>query len=427
MVRCVSKMMLRGIVCVLACCAALLSGTEARGQFGEAAGIAEAMQPDFYQRDVVIISQTLELDETQRTIVKTIFEDYQATFEEGLDRMKQRFDSMREELTQADTRTIMKTVFAPFRDWNVEKAALSDQFMANIEVVLTAEQRELMPSLQRRLYRERKLSKGRLSGENLNLLDVVRDMNYDQRITIQLQPLLEAYEIELDRALHNREDPVTGRNNAMLESLEEQDPEKGRVALRQHTERQIAVRNVNDEHLERIAQALPAEKATEFRAAALERAYPRVYRETPVQRLFTAAKDLEGLEGPALQAVVSLEGEFLMELAASNQKLIAAVRTTEPQEAEQRASEFARRMAGENVESKPNPTVEMFSRREEMMRGFVKRLHGILTEDQFALLPGGYRWIDSPSQPEAASATKGRTATPGPKTRSRDLSTEGGG
>lgn len=397
MASCVATRMFKGLIFTVAVVAAAAVGGRAQAQFGEAAGIAEAMQPDYFQRDVVIISQMLNLDETQRVIVKTLFEDYQASFESGIERMKQRFDEMRERIRDADTRTIMKEVFAPFRDWNAEKAELGAQFLANVEVVLTPEQKELMPGLQRRLYRERNLHKGRLSGENVNLLDVVRDMNFDQRLLVQLQPVLEAYEIALDRALHNREDPVIRKNNPMLESLEEQDPEKGQVALRQHIERQIGVRNVNDEYIEQIAQALPGEKAEAFRIAALDRAYPRVYRETPVQRLFKAAKELQGLDAATLQAICAVETEFLKDLAAMNQKLLESIRNYEPIEAQERAADFSRRMAGQTVEAKPNPTNEMFTKREELMRTYAKRLHGVMTEDQFALLPGGYRWIEPPA------------------------------
>jgi hypothetical protein len=426
MVGCVSTRMFQGIACVAACAAAFMVTGPAKAQFGEAAGIAEAMQPDYYQRDVVIVSQSLNLDETQRVIVKTLFEDYQASFEEGLERMKKRFDNMREDLQSADTKSIMKAVFAPFRDWNVEKAQLGAQFMANVEVVLTAEQRDLLPGLQRRLYRERNLHKGRLSGESVNLMDVVRDMNFDARLMIQLQPVLDAYEIALDRALHNREDPITGKSNPMLESLEEQDPEKGRIALKQHIDRQIAVRNVNDEYIEQIALALPSEKADAFRAAALDRAYPRVYRETPVQRLFKAARELQGLDSATLQSVTALEAEFLSELSSTNQKLLASIRANEPQEAQERAADFAKRMAGQQVETKPNPTIEVFSKREGVMRSYVKRLHGILTEDQFALLPGGYRWIDTPNaNAEPASMTKDRVGRE-QKTRNR-TELDGGG
>ncbi|MCA9291571.1 MAG: hypothetical protein KDA25_10620 [Phycisphaerales bacterium] len=42
-------------------------------------------QPDFLRRDLVILNTDLELDESQRIIVETLYEDYQAAFEKALE------------------------------------------------------------------------------------------------------------------------------------------------------------------------------------------------------------------------------------------------------------------------------------------------------------------------------------------------------
>ncbi len=399
------------IAASLAVATVLACTTPVAAQFGEAAGIGEAMQPDYYKRDVVIISQGLNLDESQRIIVNTMYEDYQTAFEAGLNAMKQRFEDMKGDLQAGgqaeDKDRIMLLVFAPILDWMAKKDDIGAQFLANIEVVLTDDQKQLYPAIQRRLYRERKLHKGRLSGESLNLIDVVRDLSLDKRVNVQIQPMLDAYDAELDRALHQREDPITGRNNPMLKSLEEQDPAKQHEALRKQIARRIVVRNVNDKYIEQLALALPEDQARQFRAAALERAYPRIYRETPVQRIFRVAAEMEGLDSSVRQAVLTLEGEFLAELAVINQNLLNALRTNEPIEAEEQAADFAMRMAGQQIEPKPDPTRELFAARDEMSRGYVKRLKALITEDQFAMLPGAYRWIDMPAPPVSTSHTNG--------------------
>lgn len=384
--------------------------TPASAQLGEAAGIGDAMQQDFYKRDVVLISQGLKLDETQRVIINTMFEDYQSAFEAGLERMKKRFDDLRPELQvgEFDKDRIMKIVFGPIREWSAEKQELGAQFLANIEVLLTDDQQSLWPGVQRRLYRERNLHKGRLSGESVNLLDVVRDLHLEQGMSLVVQPVLEAYEIALDRALHQREDPITGRNNPVLASLEEPDPEKQAAALRKQVERWVAVRNVNDDFINQIASAMPEDLGRQFRASALERAYPRIYRETPVQRIFKVARDLPGLDTGVREAVIALEGEFLAELATLNETLLAAVRNWEPIEQQERANEFSRRMAGQEVQPKVDPTRELFSKREEMFRRYVKRLHDLLTKEQFDQLPGAYRWLDQPKVEDESAIPPGK-------------------
>ena len=53
-----------GFIAVFALIAGLLPASTARAQFGEAAGIGEAMQQDFLSRDIVLFSQGLNLDDT---------------------------------------------------------------------------------------------------------------------------------------------------------------------------------------------------------------------------------------------------------------------------------------------------------------------------------------------------------------------------
>ena len=68
------------------------------GQFGEALGFADSMQPDLFSRDLVVFSEVLELDESQRLIVDSLFTDHQEAFQLGLQNMRHRFDEMRDQL-----------------------------------------------------------------------------------------------------------------------------------------------------------------------------------------------------------------------------------------------------------------------------------------------------------------------------------------
>ena len=170
------------------------------GQFGEAAGFADSMQPDLFSRDLVVFSEVLDLDESQRLIVEALFTDHQEDFQLGLQNMRNRFDEMRDEFTGNDVKRIMTLVFLPFQEWRGEKEILRQEFMENVKVMLTEEQLERWPSLERRLLREKSLGKGRLSGERVNLLHLVRDLHLDPPLLEHLQPLLLQYELVLDQA-----------------------------------------------------------------------------------------------------------------------------------------------------------------------------------------------------------------------------------
>ena len=113
------------------------------GQFGEAAGFADSMQPDLFSRDLVVFSEVLELDESQRLIVEALFTDHQEDFQLGLENMRNRFDEMRDDFTGNDVKRIMTLVFLPFQEWRGEKEILRQEFMENVKVVLTEEQHVL--------------------------------------------------------------------------------------------------------------------------------------------------------------------------------------------------------------------------------------------------------------------------------------------
>ena len=53
-------------------------------QFGELAGFTESMQPEYHGRDLLIFAEALDLDKAQKDILKSLFEDYQTSFDAGL-------------------------------------------------------------------------------------------------------------------------------------------------------------------------------------------------------------------------------------------------------------------------------------------------------------------------------------------------------
>ena len=62
---------------------------------GQISGIGKAMKPEFFTRDLIIFIEGLDLDETQQIIVEALFDDYEQSFEEGIDRMEVRIEDIR--------------------------------------------------------------------------------------------------------------------------------------------------------------------------------------------------------------------------------------------------------------------------------------------------------------------------------------------
>ena len=382
----------------------LTASSVAHAQFGEAAGIAEAMQADYLRRDIVLFQQGLTLDDSQRAIVDALYGDYEQAFEDGLARMRKRIEDMREELQSQDVDRVLRIVFKPIEDWSVEKRGLGQQFMENVKVILTPEQQEQWPKFERFIFREKNLSKGTLSGESLNLFYVVRDMGLNEPEMLVVQPVLDQYDVALDEALHNRQKALVSNQSDMLKSFSEQNSAVSLAILQRQIDMKIAVRDINDQFVDRLAEAMPEARREEFRQKALERAYPRIFRPTPVQLIIKTARELEGLSPSVLESVVSLEAGYLDALKQMNQQLVALERQWQPREERLRAEAFAQRMAGQQPSEIQDETRDPFMRRDELSRDYTRQLKAILTDAQFSQLPGGYRWADLPSEQKPAEA-----------------------
>ena len=406
-----------GLLMVLAVVSAMFPARFAHAQFGEAAGIGEAMQQDFLSRDIVLFSQGLNLDDMQRVIVEALFTDYEQAFDAGIENMKKKLEGMKDQMTTDDTARVLKLVFAPFTEWSVEKGKLYEQFLQNVQVVLTPEQMEKWPAFERSLYREKNIHRGQLSGENLNLFYVIRDLKLDEKTMASIQPVVDEYDIALDQALRARQNAKIDPNNPMLAALAEQDSQKRTDSLMRLLAFQVRIRDVNDEYIEKIAAALPADLGAKFKADALDRAYPRIFRETQAQRIFRVAKELEGLDPTVLQSVIELEIAYLAELSVVNQQLHQMMKKHEPDDIRHRAEDFDRRMDGQQPEQREDPTRELFVRRDDLARTYIKQLQALLTPEQFDQLPGAMRWIEEaqPVNTNAPLASELSGSAPGGK------------
>lgn len=385
--------------------AALCFAAPAPAQFGEAAGIAESMQPEYLSRDVILFVEGLDLDEGQQIILEALFDDYQSEFDAGLETFKQRFDEMRPELQVGDEGRIMKMVFAPFRERAAEKQRMGQVFLSQIRAILADEQLEQWPAFERRLRREKTLHKGRLAGESTNLFHVLRDIHLVEVVLNDILPVVEEYDLALDRALKARNDFAREIQADMILALQERDAQSSLTMLDRQIALSVALRDVNHRYIDLIAQALPPEDGERFRYNALQMAYPRVYRRTAVNRMFKAALELEDLSEEFRIRILEIESFYNTELEMLNDSLLQLLRDHDPDQARHRAESFAARMRGEQMERQNDPTRDPFRKRNTLGDPYVRQMQDLLTEEQFASLPGSNRYlVPEPTRPAGTTS-----------------------
>ena len=97
-------------------CAGLLSST-AQGQMEY---MAEAMQPEYFSRDLVVFAEGLNLDDTQEVIVEAMFDSYEDDFEMGWANTQDRLNTIADQIREkqpATSRETLEPVLNVLGDW----------------------------------------------------------------------------------------------------------------------------------------------------------------------------------------------------------------------------------------------------------------------------------------------------------------------
>jgi hypothetical protein len=281
--------------------------------------------------------------------------------------------------------------------WQSEKDRMRFGFESGVQAILTDEQRTRWPALERRLRRDKTLSRGRLSGEAVNILLIVTQLTLSDDARAAIAADLDAYELRLDEVLKAREAYLKRANLELLKAMNTQDRAKAESIAAGLVKSRIAVRDANDDAAKTLAARLPTEQSEKFLAAFQDRGYSRVFRTTGTMRLLNAAAEMPGLDADVIAAVADLKRSYSSELTASNERLLFALRAAEPVEME---GKLVRSTVG--GEEDEEPTVE---RLEEEFDS--RLLLGKRVEVQLESLLGPENWVKLPHRPGAIQAGDG--------------------
>ncbi len=382
--------------------AAAAMAAPASAQFGLTGGIGDAFRPAFTSRDIQLAVEMLQLDEAQRFILETLFEDYQTEFRTGVDGFRDRISGLRDDIDpdNPDPGQIMRVVFGSVDEWRVESQEIAERFLSDLKGLLNTDPLASWTQFERRMFRDKYLKNGQLAGENLDLTTEVHLLDIAETQMQALRPMLDEYETELDKALKAREDYSNVSQTELINAARTDDPQVSfRIAERQ-VELRVAVRDVNERYVDVLGAALPPEAAKEFLDSINMKLYPRIYQATQAERVFKAALVLPDLAPETKTAISDLYDRYQVELATYNNRLVQLTREYQPAEIKAKVEQAAARLSGARPERPADPTRDEFTKRNEMSQGYVDQLRALLSPEQFTGLPGARRWMT----PEERSA-----------------------
>ena len=333
-----------------------LSAPPAQAQLGLQAGFVEAFQPDFMNRDITLFVDFLALEEWQVPTVESLMQDYSDDFKLGCDGLRDEMKGMKDQIINAGDQGAMAVIMKPINKWIQEKVRLKQRFTENLRSVLSDEQQERWPKLERAMRREKELPRGLLSGESVDLRQVSRECEVPPDVMIANKEVLDEYEIGLDAALAARATQLLASQDIIKEALVAQDYARGLKELELIVATRVALRDLQDFSREVIAKGYGDTWGPIFRAKALAAAFPAVYRPSPMIPYFAAALELSGLSPEQIAQLNALQAEYVQFYEDWRTRLAALYRTEEPK----KQTEETRRKASQGSANIQKPLLDPY-------------------------------------------------------------------
>jgi hypothetical protein len=271
------------------------------------------------------------------------------------------------------------------------KEALRQDFVNDVQSQLSAEQLERWPGLERALTRIKTLPDGRLDGERTDLIAIVEGLHLDGEQQAALAEALEAYELQLHEALVARNAFVREAQSKVDGAIEQGRFTAALATVDQASRLRVAVRGVNEQFADTIAERLGPGAGDAFRAQVRRQSYPIVYRTTRGQQAFRGARGLEALEAETRSAIDELATVHAAELEAANERLRQAIRRHQPREPRLVIEGVRSMMAGGEeplmIGDEDDPVRQAMRKRSELDERYMKQLYALLTPEQVERLP----------------------------------------
>ena len=364
--------------------------TTSHAQFGGQAGFADAFRIDFLERDLPLFVETLKLEDWQRPIVESLLQDYQISFTVGIERVREEMRDSSEQIATSREDEVMKIILKPLEAWEGERIQYRDDFLNNVKAQLSGDQLARWPHFERTLRRDKALPKGELMGESIDLFVVVRNMRMPYEIEESVEPVLMEYELELDNALKARQVVMDNLQDEIKDAMADMDFDSGLSAMDQIMSTRVRIREVQDGYITRISEVLPEEWSDQFKMTALGKAYPKVFRPNPIDKMIESAREstppLTDTQNAELNEV---EADFHAQLAALEERLLAAYRTHEPQSPRRKVQKMLDRREGiRNRDTEPTQMDTIAAERNDLISETRRRILAILTPEQIGSMPG---------------------------------------
>jgi hypothetical protein len=211
-----------------------------------------------------------------------------------------------------------------FRD---DSVSLEADFLKDVRSLLTPTQESAWPKVERMRRRDVGLPAGSISGESIDVIALVDELDLAATDRAAIDPVLESYELELDRMMVAR---LEGRGDREgWTPGKPVDIEEMQASMAKAKEEGIKVRDLHRDAARKVEALLPEGLRASFRERVQTGSFPRVYRKGRTLRELEAAAGMTDLDQSQRSQVADLLASYQRDAAPLNAAWAKAIETSE--------------------------------------------------------------------------------------------------
>lgn len=383
------------LVALIAMVALLLPLGVARAQFGMTGGFDANMMGQFKiaRSNVQGYAKVLGLDKDQSEAALALHEGYTEQYEALTKGFQKDMEKIQEEFEDTQDFTIFQKQMPKLGAAFGEKMeSLEKGYLADVRALLTPEQDEQWPRIERLRLRESGLRFSMVSGQGVDLVDVLGDLKIDASANQDLADQLARYELDADKALKtfekwgkDQQKQFLDDENAFDMSKMNEMMKKAEEMMQEMARLSMAIRDVNKQYARTILPMLGADEQARFDQEVKRRSFPRVYRRSWVTKALGASDGFADLSGDQKAQLGELRAGYQRELGAANERWAGAIAEKEEKSGGSMMAMMQSMMGGGGSDN--DPVNEARKARKDLDTRYKDKLAALLTAEQQARLP----------------------------------------
>jgi hypothetical protein len=362
--------------------------------------------------DLDRIAKMAGMSKEQTEAAKALLEGYLPEFNAEAEKQRRLLDELREQFRETRDPSVWQDAQPKFQSFFKFRGDWEKKVLADVSGLLTPEQSGAWPRVERMRRRAGTIqARSFLAGERVDLVEMVDELGLSKEQAADILPTIEAYELELDRALVERNQYQEESMAQAAELMRNQEMEKLQAMFAAGMEKAQKVRDVNRKFARQLQNMVPPEKKDKFELEFKRQSFPMVYREYYPRRALDAALAMGELEPTQRDAITALSEGYGRDEAALN------ARHEKAWDENESGMSIGRMFMGGMGQSEA--LREIRTARTGLETETLNKLKAILSPEQFAKLPerrqleeGGERPRNRMRQGGGAGGADGGAGTP---------------